>query len=470
MGLQFTPKQTAGWELLTDAAKTRILFDGGARSGKTCLVIEYMVMRALRFAGSRQLIARTHRVHAYGSIWNDSLRGYLTKFIPRAAYELSESPMLVCKFQNGSEIIVEGLDDKDRVDKILGTEYFTIFLNEARQLSWPTTQMAITRLAQKCRDAQGRLGANKLLIDTNPSGPRHWLHRVGVEGIYPDTLEPLADLASWARLHWSAYDNVENLPPDYLHALEALPSVQRDRMLNGLWVQAEGLVYPMFDSCLADKPDAMPEGTEYGSIDWGFSAPFCAINATLDHDDVLWVHGLRYKRRVPLSVHANAIKRDVMYFADPAGKDQIIEFRRADHAVRKAPNDIMAGIASVTARMTTGRLKIIKTPAMQPLLEEAAGYVYEEDTESEKPRDENNHAMDALRYLVAGVDRGRAAIAEPDGQAEPGTPAEQPQVRYGDAKDPQPRPRDERLPEGDPHSDTDEPWMSPMNEAIWNDV
>ena len=38
MGLKFNPKQSEGWKLLASPKKTRILFDGGSRSGKTALI------------------------------------------------------------------------------------------------------------------------------------------------------------------------------------------------------------------------------------------------------------------------------------------------------------------------------------------------------------------------------------------------------------------------------------------------
>ena len=38
---------------------------------------------------------------------------------------------------NKSEIWIGGLDDQERVEKILGKEYVTIFLNECSQIPYP---------------------------------------------------------------------------------------------------------------------------------------------------------------------------------------------------------------------------------------------------------------------------------------------------------------------------------------------
>lgn len=482
VGLKHTEKQMAGWKLLTSGDKTRILFDGGARSGKTVLVIEYMIMRALRFPGCRQLIVRRHRVHAYASIWDDTLRDYLKQHVAGALFERSTSRMLCVTFRNGSQIIVDGLDNEERVDKLLGNEYATVFVNEARQTTWRMAQILMTRLAQKVEDSAGGLCVPKLIFDTNPAGPKHWLHRVAVELMCADVAEPLPDADNWGRLNWSAYDNTEHLPASFVAALEALPHVERERMLHGRWVRNEGLVYPDFDSCLVEDgrtPDRRVidakvirrEGNWYGGIDWGFNNPFCALVGVLDKDDVLWVVRCRYRKRTTLATHASKLPHDVTYYADPSGADQIAELRRADHVIRKAPNSIPAGIAAVTARMRDGRLKIIKSPQMQPLLQEAYGYAYPEDRDDERPEDKDNHAMDALRYLVAGVDRGRTALLwedEADDETEPSP--DEAQKRYAPATARKSRTREERLPDGHSMIDSDKDWMHRDNEALWEDL
>ena len=470
MGLRLTEKQAAGWRLLTDRTATRVLFDGAARSGKTMPIIEYLVMRALRFPGCRQLIARKYRVHAYASIWRDSLDRYLREHVPAGLFRKHEEPMLGIRWNNGSEIIIDGLDNDERVDKLLGNEYVTVFVNEARQVSWGVVQRMLTRLAQRVCDEAGRECVPKLILDTNPAGPRHWLHRVGVEHLDPDTMQPLLDAANWARLNWVASDNAANLPEQFLRSLDALPAVERARMRDGIWCQNEGLVYPDIASCIVEPPAKLPEGDLFGGIDWGFSAPFAAVVGVLDGDDVLWIVRCRYKRRTPLSVHAARLPRDVVWFADPAGADQIAELRRADHTVRRAPNSIMAGIAAVSARIRDGRLRILNLTEMQPLLEEAYGYAYpEEHGDSEQPVGVDDHAMDALRYLVAGVDRGRTALlAESDDAVDQTPGTAEPQKRYAPVEDPPPRPREERVPAGEEREGQE--WLDPENPAIWSEM
>ena len=116
MGLKFNPKQSEGWKLLASPKKTRILFDGGSRSGKTALIAEYLVRRALQYPGSRQLAARKHRAHAKTSLWSDTLKSYLVRNLPSGVCRFQESELTIV-FYNGSSIMVGGLDDEERTEK-----------------------------------------------------------------------------------------------------------------------------------------------------------------------------------------------------------------------------------------------------------------------------------------------------------------------------------------------------------------
>jgi hypothetical protein len=193
----------------------------------------------------------------------------------------------------------------------------------------------------------------------------------------------------------------------------------------------EGLVYPDFERCLA-APCTFPDTTgsrKVGGIDFGFRNPFAAIWGVLDHDDVLHLTGERYLRGTPLHEHARALPLGVMWYADPAGRTEIEELRAAGHKVRRGANAIRPGIAAVTARIRTERLKV-DAAACPNLLAEARLYRYPSEGErpqaGENPIDDHNHALAALRYLISGIDarflgrlRKGGAAEEPAAAARP---------------------------------------------------
>ena len=99
-----------------------------------------------------------------------------------------------------------------------------------------------------------------------------------------------------------------------------------------------------------------------------------------------------------------------MWYADPQDPGRRKELLKADFTVRKAKNAIALGINAVFARIQHGRLKILAGDCPN-LLAEAELYSYADDpyeeSKSEKPQDKYNHALDALRYLVASIDANR---------------------------------------------------------------
>ena len=121
-----TAKQHEAIALLKGDAR-HILLYGGGRSGKTLLLLYVLVYRALK-TKSRHLILRLHFNHIKTSIWMDSLPKVLDlafrdpdtgKPVP---VEWNNTDYFIT-FPNGSEIWIGGLDDKERSEKILGTEY-----------------------------------------------------------------------------------------------------------------------------------------------------------------------------------------------------------------------------------------------------------------------------------------------------------------------------------------------------------
>ena len=420
MGLKFNQKQKRGWAILSSRNKTRILFDGGSRSGKTALIAEYLVRRALQYPYSRQLAARKCRAHAKTSLWCDTLKKYLVRFIPPEFYTLSESELSI-RFKNGSEILVAGLDDAERSEKVLGNEFITVFLNEATQFSWETVQMAATRLAQKAWDAKGRQAVPKLILDCNPRGPRHWLHAVGVRQIDPESGKELNDKANWARLPWSAFDNRDNLPKEYLEGLAALPEIMKKRMLDGIWCDNAGAVYQEFSEekhVVAPFP-IQDDWRRLRAIDFGYTNPFVCLWGAVDPDGRLYIYREWYKNATRTAEHARMIRelsgteRYVITVADHDAAERA-ELESLGIRTTAAEKNVISGIQRVKCRLAQagdGRPRLYFFDNLKNILSEMYDYRWAPEGSSnakEEPLKLNDHAMDALRYMIAALDGKQA--------------------------------------------------------------
>jgi hypothetical protein len=169
----------------------------------------------------------------------------------------------------------------------------------------------------------------------------------------------------------------------------------------------EGLVYPDFALCLSAAPTSEVSGKRVGGIDFGFRNPFAAVWGVVDGEDVLHLVGEVYQSQTPLHVLGAALPRGVLWYADPAGRTEIEELRAAGHKVLRGLNSLRIGIQAVTARLRTGRLKVIEGRCPN-LVREARLYRYG-DEPGENPVDEHNHALAALRYLIGRLDAHRLA-------------------------------------------------------------
>ena len=419
-----TPKQRQAWRLLEDPRYRRYLFDGGARSGKTDLTLVWLVAQAQRYAGARILVARWRLDHARTTLWNLSLKKLLPPGCSGARY-MEQS--LECRLPNGSVIRVGGLDDAERVDKILGDEYLHIFINEATQTSWDTITKVLTRLSQNIPGA-----VRKLILDCNPKGPRHWLHQVGVQHILPQQgigdAKPLPDADAWARLSWTPYDN-PFLPADTIRTLEALPGVMRRRMLLGEWCSNEGAVYEMFDQdvhCFDELPEGSAEWRRIRAIDFGFTNPFVCLWGAEDGDGRVWVYRELYRTRTQVVDLADMIlaaeKGRFSTVADPEDAEARAILNGKGVGNVPALNDVPSGIQAVQKRFMPagdGRPRLYVSRSCVNTINELYEYRWQDPKEDrdadEKPVKAHDHAMDALRYLVMEADRPATyAISTPE--------------------------------------------------------
>jgi phage terminase large subunit-like protein len=229
---KLTPKQEHANALLASLA-THIMLAGGSRSGKTLLLIRAMVIRALKAPGSRHAVLRFRFGHVKQSIVHDTFPKVMGLCFPQVKHEINRSDWFAT-LPGGSEIWFGGLDDKERTEKILGTEFATIFFNECSQIPYASRNMALTRLAQLVQDSVTKKPlALKAYYDENPPDKGHWSYKLFKLKQDPETKRQLESPEDYGYDRLNPKDNEENLSPDYLKTLESLPPRLRKRFLEG---------------------------------------------------------------------------------------------------------------------------------------------------------------------------------------------------------------------------------------------
>ena len=240
---KLTPKQNEAIKLLGSPTITNVLLFGGSRSGKTAILVYTVLVRALKAPGSRHLILRLRFNHAMQSLVHDTIPKVARLAFPGLEMKLSKFYWYYT-LPNGSEIWVGGLDDGERVEKILGNEYATIYFNESSQLDWNAISLVKTRLAMKCPGL-----INKLYFDCNPPNKRHWTYKLWMQKRQPEDNTPLKTPELYACMRMNPADNSENLAENYIeHSLLSLSERDRKRFLMGEFGDdAEGALFKYSD-------------------------------------------------------------------------------------------------------------------------------------------------------------------------------------------------------------------------------
>ncbi len=250
-----TTVQEKALRLLTGPSRYVLLF-GGSRSGKTFILVYAILVRALRAAGSRHAILRLHGNSVRQSVLLDTLPKVAKLAFPGLKFKESRQDQFV-RLPNHSEIWFAGVDGEERVDKILGKEFATIYFNECSEIGYEAVNTVLTRLAQRTALR------NRAYFDCNPAGKSHWSYKLFVEKRDPVSGLALPFPQNYASMQLNPAENRENLPEGYLEeTLAGLSERQRLRFLEGRWLDDfAGALWTqeMFER---DRVEAPPEEFE----------------------------------------------------------------------------------------------------------------------------------------------------------------------------------------------------------------
>lgn len=248
-----TPKQQEANRLLASPARY-IMLRGGSRSGKTFLLVRAIIQRAINAPGSRHVIFRFRFNHAKTSIWADTMPKVLKACFPMIKARFDKSDFYL-ELPGGSQVWIAGLDDKERVEKVLGNEYATLYFNESSQIPWASIETAMSRLAQLCpvlpvieRSSGRKHLALKAYFDCNPPSKLHWSYHLFRKKMKPGTKEALPNPDLYVEMKINPSDNRENLPPEYFEVLASMSAAKRTRFEQGEWAtEVNGALWALED-------------------------------------------------------------------------------------------------------------------------------------------------------------------------------------------------------------------------------
>lgn len=188
--------------------------------------------------------------------------------------------------------------------------------------------------------------------------------------------------------------------------------------LYGEFVAFEGLIFSEFDRSkhiTTARPSEFK--TVVAGVDWGWKNPGVITVLGVDTDGRMWGLHEEYRRERRIEEWAAVAKelRDTynikQFFCDPSEPDYIKAFIEKGCKAEAANNEVNSGIQRVKNRLVVradGKPRLIFSPGFVWTFSEFDQYQWKPTPKGEGFRDEplkaNDHALDALRYAVMGVD------------------------------------------------------------------
>ena len=376
-----TPSQK---QIAIDLHRFRVV-RAGRRFGKTFLAVEEMKGKALGKPSRIAYFATTYQ-QARDICWE-----LLKKELSPAAIQINESRLEIrTKTQRGGESIIQ-LKGWESVETSRGQAFDFLVLDEIASMRafWSNWREI---LRPTLTDTKG-----EVLFISTPKGYNHFYDLCNLE---------LKD-KDFKSFYFTSYDN-PFLPVDELEtAKQTLPNEAFLQEYMASFQKTQGLVYKEFNRethLYEELPDM--QFKRVAGVDFGYVNPAAVLDIRVSGEK-FYVEDEWYKKErtdLQIAEYVAQSRFDEVY-PDPESPQAIEELKRKNVNIRevvKGKDSIQAGIKKIKELLISRKLMI--NNRCVNLISEFEMYSYEDEekdiNQKEKPIKANDHALDALRYVV----------------------------------------------------------------------
>ncbi len=397
--------------------KDRYLFlFGGAGSGKSFYAAEKILVRILKAAAEgrvhRFLCLRKTQPSARKSILA-LFREYINNWGLAEYAVINKSDMTIKLL--GSEIIITGMDDPEKIKSIHGIT--GVWLEETTEFTYDDFKQVDLRLRGITKDYK------QIIMTFNPIDEQHWIRRKlftdelqaeiesGVQivrRVFTATVEKKEISYGMTVMH-STYKDNKFIDDMYKARLERL--VEEDTNYHriytlGMWGVLKGLIFEHWE-ITKEWPEKSDEGGL--GLDFGYSVDPSALVEVAFVGKDLYVREHLYEPKLTNPQIANKLKPVIevaehsLLVADCAEPKSIAEIRQAGIFILpcvKGADSINNGIQKIK------QYNLLVDYNSPNLIKELQGYKWAENkdgTFKNKPVDFLNHLIDPLRYIVTKI-------------------------------------------------------------------
>lgn len=388
---------------LMDFKTERLIFWGGAGSGKSYLIALKVVLTLLR-SKRRALICRKYGSTLEDSVWKDIM------------YQIEQLGILKhCKINkstkkiwlpNGSELIFKPLDDETKVKSI--SKISLIWVEECTEIN----KEMYNQLEARLRGKQDCLPEDneQLILSFNPVSKSNWVYSEFFDPRDPQTNKKIQlDPNKYKIIHSNYLDN-PFLPKEFINTIEGY-KITNPRKYEiyalGKFASLNKLVFPNYEVMELDLWE-LGHLEDRAGIDFGFNDPTGGIYCKYDNRNrIIYIYREFYQTECVTSDIYNLIAETgglmKRWKGDSARPETIRELQNLGINItgaKKGHGSIMDGIDFLNDH------RIIVDPSCVHMIEEFDNYSYKFDKETgeylDEPLDDGwCHLCDALRYAFS---------------------------------------------------------------------
>ena len=379
---------------------------GSRGSKKSTTISMWIIYNMMKYPLANTLVVRrvfnTHKDSTYTQLkWASNNLGvsHLWKF--------SKSPLEATYIPTGQKILFRGLDDPMSITSIT-VEHGHLcwcWFEEAFQVM---NEDDFNKIDMSIRGEMPPGYFKQITLSFNPWSEKHWLKRRFFDIKDNDILAST-----------TTYKCNEYLGEDDIQVFEKM-KLNNPRRYNieglGNWGIAEGLVYENFEELEFDIEDIKRRSNVKSAfgLDFGYTndpTAFICTLVDLDNKEI-YIFDEHYQKAMTNKMISDMIKykgySKEMIIADSSEPKSIDDIQRNGIyrilPAKKGKDSILNGIQFIQD------FKIYVHPKCENTIVELSNYVWsnKEGVNINKPIDEYNHLMDALRYALEPIKLGRS--------------------------------------------------------------
>ncbi len=319
-------------------------------------------------------------------------------------------------FKNGSTLIFDGYNKLNELDKFIGLEFDEIIIEELTQLP----KDVFDSIDSCCRTSRLDGWVPRLYLTTNPGGLGHrWVKEMFIMPYRTHTQKDTIFIP------WN-YKSNPFIDKRYGKYLENLTGERGKAWRDGDWDINEGAAFAFDDRkhVISTLPDFDDNWIRLRGIDYGYAAPYCCLwGAYNPRIGRVVIYREDYKKNLTSKQQAERIlmltgtNEDILTtYCDPAmfGKSAHTDVVTSDYEVYKNigialtagsnyREDGKRKVDNLLLDKSDGKPGLLIHESCKNLIAQLENLVYDDEHIEDVNTRQEDHAYDALRYLLTRV-------------------------------------------------------------------